>query len=106
MTERETTDAEAGVPGPAPRPQPVGVAPWRGRLAVVAGSITVLVTASLIGSALGFLNKAACRSGDWNVYLKQFQAHCYTDIYPLYFGEGLSTGRVPYAQHPVEYPVR
>jgi len=65
----------------------------------------VLVTASLIGSALGFLNKAACRSGDWNVGLKQFQAHCYTDIYPLYFGEGLSAGKVPYTQHPVEYPV-
>jgi len=81
------------------------VASWRGRLAVVAGSTTVLVTASLIGSALGFLNKAACRSGDWNIYLKQFQAHCYTDIYPLYFGEGLSAGRVPYTQHPVEYPV-
>jgi uncharacterized membrane protein len=91
MTERETTEAETRAPGPAPRPQPVGVAPWRGRLAVVAGSTTVLVTASLIG--------------DWNVYLKQFQAHCYTDIYPLYFGEGLSTGRVPYTQHPVEYPV-
>jgi Glycosyltransferase family 87 len=105
MTERETTRAEIGVPGPAPGPQPVGVAPWRGRLAVVAGSTTVLVTASLIGSALGFLNKAACRSGDWNIYLKQFQAHCYTDIYPLYFGEGLSSGRVPYTQHPVEYPV-
>jgi len=81
------------------------VASWRGRLAVVAGSTTVLVTASLIGSALGFLNKAACRSGDWNIYLKQFQAHCYTDIYPLYYGEGLSAGRVPYTQHPVEYPV-
>jgi len=105
MTERETTEAETRAPGPAPRPQPAGVAPWRGRLAVVAGSTTVLVTASLIGSALGFLNKAACRSGDWNVYLKQFQAHCYTDIYPLYFGEGLSAGRVPYTQHPVEYPV-
>jgi len=105
MTERETTGAETRAPGPAPGPQPVGVAPWRGRLAVVAGSTAVLVTASLIGSALGFLNKAACRSGDWNIYLKQFQAHCYTDIYPLYFGEGLSAGRVPYTQHPVEYPV-
>jgi uncharacterized membrane protein len=105
MTERETTGAKTRAPGPAPRPQPAGVAPWRGRLAVVVGSTTVLVTASLIGSALGFLNKAACRGGDWNVYLKQFQAHCYTDIYPLYFSEGLSTGRVPYSQHPVEYPV-
>src|SRR5499427_5566000 len=105
MTERETTDAEIRVPGPARGPQPVGVAPWRARLAVVAGSTTVLVTASLIGSALGFLNKAACRSGDWNIFLKQFQAHCYTDIYPLYYGEGLSAGKVPYTGHPVEYPV-
>jgi len=72
---------------------------------VVAGSTAVLVVASLIGSALGFLNKAACRSGDWNIGFKEFQAHCYTDIYPLYFGEGLSAGKVPYTQHPVEYPV-
>ncbi len=72
---------------------------------MLAGSTTALVTASLAGSALGFLNKAACRSGDWNVYLRQFQAHCYTDIYPLYFGEQLSSGKVPYYDHPVEYPV-
>ena len=58
-----------------------------------------------MGSALGFLNKSACRAGDWNIYLKQFQAHCYTDIYPLYFGEGLASGKVPYTGHPVEYPV-
>jgi uncharacterized membrane protein len=70
-----------------------------------AGSTTALVTASLVGSALGFANKAACRAGDWNFYLKQMQAHCYTDIYPLYFGERLSAGKVPYTGHPVEYPV-
>jgi uncharacterized membrane protein len=103
MTERDTTGAETRPPGPGE--QPAGVASWRGRLALVAGSSTVLVIASLAGSALGFLNKAACRSGDWNIYLKQFQAHCYTDIYPLYFGEGLSSGKVPYTGHPVEYPV-
>ncbi len=105
MTERETTGAETGLPGPGREPRPAGVAPWRGRLALIAGSTTALVTASLLGSALGFLNKSACRSGDWNIYLKQFQAHCYTDIYPLYFGEGLASGKVPYAGHPVEYPV-
>jgi len=49
--------------------------------------------------------KAACRAGAWNIGVEQFQAHCYTDIYPLYYGEGLSTGQVPYLQHPVEYPV-
>ncbi len=72
---------------------------------MLAGSVTALAIASLAGSALGLLNKAACRSGDWNSYLKQFQAHCYTDIYPLYFAERLSSGKVPYVGHPVEYPV-
>jgi uncharacterized membrane protein len=76
-----------------------------GRLALLAGGTTALVTATLIGCALGLANKWACRAGDWNLYLKQFQAHCYTDIYPLYFGEGLSSGKVPYVGHPVEYPV-
>src|SRR5499425_1016661 len=105
MTEREATGAQTGLPGTGPEPRPAGKASRRGRLALVAGSTTALVTASLLGSALGFLNKAACRSGDWNIYLKQFQAHCYTDIYPLYYNEGLSAGRVPYTGHPVEYPV-
>ena len=105
MTEREATGAQTGLPGTGPEPRPAGEASLRGRLALVAGSTTALVTASLLGSALGFLNKAACRSGDWNIYLKQFQAHCYTDIYPLYFGERLAAGKVPYVGHPVEYPV-
>src|ERR1035441_4646094 len=99
MTERGLARAES-LPGAADR----RAGPRRARLAVVAGSTTALVTASLAGSALGFLNKSACRAGDWNLYLKQFQAHCYTDIYPLYFGEGLSSGKVPYTGHPVEYP--
>src|SRR6516162_3985041 len=104
MTDPETTpQEELGGAGPG-RTGP-GQAGWRGRLAVLAGSTTVLVTASLLGSVLGFADKAACRSGDWNFYLKQFQAHCYTDIYPLYFGEKLSAGKVPFYDHPVEYPV-
>jgi uncharacterized membrane protein len=105
--EREITGAETGLPGHGAEPAlaRAGTAPWRARLAVAAGSVTALVIASLAGSALGFLNKAACRGGDWNIYLKQFQAHCYTDIYPLYFGEGLASGKVPYTGHPVEYPV-
>jgi len=90
--------AGAGARGPGPQP-------WQHRAAMIAGSTTALVLASLAGSALGFLNKAACRGGDWNIYVKQFQAHCYTDIYPLYFNEQLSAGKVPYTGHPVEYPV-
>src|SRR5262252_7799027 len=104
MTERENASAAAGPPG-----QQEGTGRFRSpgwqRAALFAGSTTALVSASLLGSALGVLNKAACRSGDWNFYLKQFQAHCYTDIYPLYFGERLAAGKVPYTGHPVEYPV-
>jgi uncharacterized membrane protein len=103
MTERETTP-QTELTGAGPQPAGAGPA-WRGRLALLAGSTTALVTASLLGSVLGFADKAACRNGDWSIYLRQFQAHCYTDIYPLYFGEGLSAGKVPYLGHPVEYPV-
>ncbi len=54
---------------------------------------------------LAFAEKAPCRSGAWNYYAKQFQDACYTDIYPLYYNEGLAAGKVPYTGHPVEYPV-
>ena len=74
-------------------------------LAVAAGSATTLLLLSLAGSALGFLDKAACRAGAWNSGLGEFRAHCYTDIYPLYFSEKLSAGKIPYFGHPVEYPV-
>jgi uncharacterized membrane protein len=99
MTEHGSAEPASGPPATA------APSPWQRRAAMLAGSTTALVIASLAGSLLGFLNKAACRSGDWNIYLKQFQAHCYTDIYPLYFQEQLSAGKVPYTGHPVEYPV-
>jgi uncharacterized membrane protein len=100
MAEQDNAETVTGPPAMAGARRP-----GQGRAAMIAGSTTALVIASLAGSALGFLNKAACRSGDWNFYLKQFQAHCYTDVYPLYFHEGLSAGKVPYTGHPVEYPV-
>jgi len=99
MTEHDSAGPASGPPAAAAQ------RPWQHRAAMLAGSTTALVIASLAGSLLGLLNKAACRSGDWNIYLKQFQAHCYTDIYPLYFQEQLSAGKVPYTGHPVEYPV-
>ncbi len=74
-------------------------------MAALAGSVAVLILAALLGGALGSLAKAACRAGAWNVGVEQYQAHCYTDIYPLYFTEGLSAGQVPYFDHHVEYPV-
>jgi uncharacterized membrane protein len=73
--------------------------------AALAGSASVLVVASLIADGIAFWAKEACRAGAWNYGVAQYQAHCYTDIYPLYFSEGLSAGKVPYTGHPVEYPV-
>src|SRR5262245_15733205 len=75
------------------------------KAAAVAGSVVVLILAGLIGALLAATAKEACRAGAWNVGVEQYQAHCYTDIYPLYFAEGLSAGQVPYVGHHLEYPV-
>jgi uncharacterized membrane protein len=90
-----TADAASG--------QPPG--PQLSRLAALGGSATVLVLAGLIGGGIAFGAKQACRAGAWNVGVEQYQAHCYTDIYPLYYNEGLAAGKVPYLDHHVEYPV-
>ena len=87
-------DGEAGRPGPA---RPAALA--------ALGSTGVLLAASALGMVLAFAEKSPCRAGAWNSYASQFQRACYTDIYPLYYGEGLSAGKVPYTGHPVEYPV-
>jgi uncharacterized membrane protein len=76
-----------------------------GRWPALFGSATVLVLASLAADGIAFGAKEACRAGAWNVGVQQYQAHCYTDIYPLYYAEGLATGQAPYLTHHVEYPV-
>jgi uncharacterized membrane protein len=64
------------------------------------------VAASVLAAVLGYAEKTPCSSGGaWNSYTGQFRDFCYTDIYPLYYNEGLSAGKVPYYGHPVEYPV-
>jgi len=84
--------------------RPAGSSPRRPR-AQLAGATTGQVSAPPLGGQRAFLEKVPCRSGAWNSYAKQFQDACYTDIYPLYYGEGLSSGKVPYTGHHVEYPV-
>jgi len=84
-------------------PRPSGASP--GRWAALGGSVIVLVLASLLADGIAFGAKQACRAGAWDFGVAQYQAHCYTDIYPLYYGEGLSSGKVPYVDHHVEYPV-
>jgi uncharacterized membrane protein len=83
---------------------------WRERkdrhmFATALGGTVVLVAASVLSMMLAFAEKVPCRSGAWNFYAKQFQDACYTDIYPLYYTEGLAAGKVPYTGHHVEYPV-
>jgi uncharacterized membrane protein len=64
------------------------------------------VAAAVLAAVLGYAEKVPCSSGGaWNSATMQFRDSCYTDIYPLYYNEGLSSGQVPYYQHPVEYPV-
>jgi uncharacterized membrane protein len=64
------------------------------------------VAASVLAALLGFAQKLPCSSGGaWNSFTGQFRDACYTDIYPLYYNEQLSAGKVPYYGHPVEYPV-
>jgi len=76
-----------------------------GRLAIIAGSVTALVIATLGGVALTFWHQAACRAGAWNYAVAPLKAHCYSDIYSLYFYRGLDLGQIPYLDRPVEYPV-
>jgi len=54
--------------------------------------------------AAHWLQKAPCQDGAWSD-LKQYRQMCYTDVLALYYNEGLADGQIPYAQHPVEYPV-
>ena len=64
------------------------------------------IAASALAALLGYVQKLPCSSGGaWNSFTGQFRDACYTDIYPLYYTEQLSAGKVPYYGHPVEYPV-
>ena len=45
-------------------------------------------------SATGRRRRAA-RAASWNSFTGQFRDSCYTDIYPLYYNEGLASARCP-----------
>jgi uncharacterized membrane protein len=63
----------------------------------------ILALAALI-FAIHWVQKSPCQDGAW-VDLEQYRKFCYTDVLALYYAEGLSDGKVPYRDHPVEYPV-
>ena len=66
--------------------------------------VRVLLALTLLTCTLGFLQKAPCRTAAW-AHEYQYTHLCYTDVFALYFAEGLSDGKRPYVDHPVEYPV-
>jgi Glycosyltransferase family 87 len=71
-----------------------------------------LVALTLLTSLLGLWQKSPCRVHPWaDEY--QYTRACYTDVFALYFAEGLGPAGAgidppdqrPYLEHPVEYPV-
>ncbi|UQU65001.1 glycosyltransferase 87 family protein [Couchioplanes caeruleus] len=54
--------------------------------------------------AFSWVQKSPCQDGDWQKNV-QYTRFCYTDVLALYYAEGLNEGKVPYRDHPVEYPV-
>ena len=67
--------------------------------------VRVLVVLTLLTSVFGYAQKLPCRDGSNWVNEYQYTRACYTDVIALYGAEGLSDGKTPYYQHPVEYPV-
>jgi uncharacterized membrane protein len=82
---------------------PLGVHAARpGRRFWVVARIVIALTCFTL--MLHWAEKSDCSNGDW-VNLSQYRHACYTDVVALYNSEGLSQGKIPYVQSPVEYPV-
>jgi uncharacterized membrane protein len=70
--------------------------------------LRILLAMTLLTSVVGFLAKSPCRTNPWaDEY--QYTRACYTDVFALYYSEGLvgdarTRMAVPYRDHPVEYP--
>jgi uncharacterized membrane protein len=96
---------------------PVG-GPWgrfaRGRSTKWLTPLRIVLCLTVLTCVLGYLAKAPCRTHPWAGEY-QYTRVCYTDVFALYYAEGLGSkvnsagdtvGRlsVPYRDHPVEYP--
>lgn len=66
--------------------------------------LRVLLALTVLALALAWLQKSPCQNGAWTEG-RQYTHFCYSDVIPLYYTERLNEGAVPYADHPVEYPV-
>ncbi|MFG1657954.1 glycosyltransferase family 87 protein [Micromonospora chersina] len=64
----------------------------------------IVLALACLTLALHWVQKSPCQDGAWQNNV-QYTRMCYTDVLALYYAEGLNEGKVPYADHPVEYPV-
>ncbi len=65
--------------------------------------VRVILAMALVVLAAAWVQKAPCREHAWaDEY--QYTHACYSDVLALYYAEGLAEGKVPYLDHPVEYP--
>lgn len=66
--------------------------------------LSLVLVATLVTLFAGFAHKSVCLiGGDFDE--RAYRQYCYSDIVPLYRGEGLLERRFPYVQAPNEYPV-
>ncbi|HEY3007934.1 MAG TPA: glycosyltransferase 87 family protein [Micromonosporaceae bacterium] len=64
----------------------------------------IILALTCLTLALHWVEKSPCQDGAWRD-LMQYKKFCYTDVLALYYAEGLNDGKIPYLDHPVEYPV-
>jgi uncharacterized membrane protein len=64
----------------------------------------IVLALTCLTLALHWVQKSPCQSGNWQQNV-QYTRFCYTDVLALYYSEGLNEGKMPYRDHPVEYPV-
>jgi uncharacterized membrane protein len=66
--------------------------------------LRILLGLSCLTFVLAYVQKSPCADGNW-VGNKQYTHTCYSDVVPLWSGERLDVGNVPYRDNGVEYPV-
>ncbi|HVF21360.1 MAG TPA: hypothetical protein VNA14_14120 [Mycobacteriales bacterium] len=68
--------------------------------------LRVLVLLTIVTFGIGWAQKLPCHGGNYGEGNRHaYTKLCYTDVHALWFAEGLSDGKTPYVDHPVEYPV-
>ena len=68
--------------------------------------LRIMLAMTIVTFGLGWVQKLPCHGGEYGEGNRHaYTKLCYTDVHALWFAEGLSEGKTPYVDHPVEYPV-